>query len=109
MKAALIINMLTLVLVGVMFHYHRLHIRAMQRRIDIRNAHHRDFHADCQHQHWSGDPQSCPRCGSSNLRGHASNEPMGLTCNVCGWIRYIDPDTHTLWNALTQPPWTTAA
>jgi len=50
----------------------------------------------------------CPRCGSTNLRGHANNQPMGLTCNVCGWIRYTDPETHTLHDALTQPPWTTA-
>lgn len=54
-------------------------------------------------------PYPCPRCGSSDLRGHASTERMGLTCNVCGWIRYTDLNTHILWDALTQPPWTTAA
>src|SRR5262245_28209357 len=52
-------------------------------------------------------PGPCPRCGSTNLRGHSSTQAAGVTCNRCGWIRYADPDTHTLSDAMAQPPWTT--
>lgn len=48
-------------------------------------------------------PYPCPRCGSGRMRGHASNEPQGLTCQDCGWVRYFDPYTRKLHSAIRQP------